>query len=176
MYYKFSLFVTKTLPLFLFWTLASNANLVAQHSPRERSLTKQTKNEIRRAKIQKTLQEFYDGSKFPGAIAGVSFADGSSLAVAVGYANRDTKTPMRKSDLLHAGSVGKTFFAALALQLVAEKRMNLDDEITKYLSGEAWFARIPNGKAITVRMLLNHTSGLPSYGNEFLQDLERFKN
>ena len=134
----------------------------------------QTKTENRHAKIQKILQEFYDGSKFPGAIVGISFADGSSAAVPIGYANRDIKTPMHKSDLLHAGSVGKTFFAALALQLVAEKRINLNDEIAKYLSGEAWFSRIPNSKAITVRMLLNHTSGLPSYGNEFLQDLVKF--
>jgi len=134
----------------------------------------QTKTDNRRAIIQKILQEFHDESKFPGAIAGVSFADGSSLAVAVGYANRDTKTPMRKSDLLHAGSVGKTFFAALALRLVAEKRINLDDQITIYLNEEPWFSRLPNNKEITIRMLLNHTSGLPSYGNEFLQDLVKF--
>ena len=128
-------------------------------------------SENRRAKIQKILQEFYDGSKFPGAVVGVSFADGSSSAVAVGYANRDAKTAMRESDLLHAGSVGKTFFAALALQLVAEKRLKLDDQITKYLGKEAWFSRLPNGKAITVRMLLNHTSGLPPFGDEFMREL-----
>ncbi len=117
---KFSRLVTKTLALLFIWMLASNANFVAQQSPRKRNLSAQTKTENRRATIQKILQEFQDGSKFPGAIAGVSFADGSSLAVAVGYANRDAKTPIRKSDLLHAGSVGKTFFAALALQLDAE--------------------------------------------------------
>lgn len=134
----------------------------------------QTKIENRRAKIQKVLQEFYDVSRFPGAVVGVAFADGSSTAVAIGYANRDAKTPMRESDILHAGSVGKTFFAALALQLVAEKRLKLDDRIIKHLGKEGWFSRLPNGEAITVRMLLNHTSGLPPFGNEFMQELARF--
>ena len=133
----------------------------------------QNKIENRRAKIQKVLQEFYDVSKFPGAVVGVASADGSS-SVAIGYANRDAKTPMRESDLLHAGSVGKMFFAALALQLVAEKRLTLDDRIMKYLGNEAWFSRLPNGEAITVRMLLNHTSGLSPFGNEFMQELARF--
>jgi len=171
---KFSRFVTKALLLLLAWMLAPNANLAAQQLPRKKTSSAKTKAENRRAIIQKILQEFHAQSKFPGAIAGVSFADGSSLAVPVGYANRDTKTAMRKSDLLHAGSVGKTFFAALALQLVAEKRIKLDNQITKYLGTEQWFSRLPNKEAITIRMLLNHTSGLPSYGNEFLQDLVKF--
>lgn len=140
----------------------------------ERASGAQIEIENRRAKIQKVLQEFYDASKFPGAVVGVAFADGSSASVAVGYANRDAKTPMRGSDLLHAGSVGKTFFAALALQLVAEKRLGLDDRIIKYLGREAWFPRLPGGEAITVRMLLKHTSGLPPFGNEFMQELARF--
>jgi D-alanyl-D-alanine carboxypeptidase len=134
----------------------------------------QIKIENRRAKIQKVLQEFYDVSKFPGAVVGVAFADGSSSSAAIGYANRDAKTPMRESDLLHAGSVGKTFFAALVLQLIAEKRLELDGRIIKYLGKEAWFSRMPNGEAITVRMLLNHTSGLPPFGSEFMQELARF--
>ena len=125
----------------------------------------------RREKVQKILREFQDKSGFPGAIAGVYFADGTSLAVATGYADRDTKKQMRESDRLHAGSVGKTFFAALALQLVSQRRMSLDEPIAKYLGREPWFQHLPNANAITVRMLLNHTSGLPSYGNKFIQEL-----
>src|SRR5215210_5280850 len=71
----------------------------------------------RRATVLRILQQFRGTSRFPGAIAGVYFPDGSSIAVASGYANRDAKTPIKETDLLHAGSVGKTFFAALALQL-----------------------------------------------------------
>ena len=133
-----------------------------------------TRNDGRLATLQRILLEFRNKSKFPGAIAGVYFADGSSLAVAVGDANRDAKTPMRKTDLLHAGSAGKTLFAALILQLVAERRLALDDPVKQYLGKDAWFARLPNSQTMTIRMLLNHTSGLPPYGREFMDDLVKF--
>jgi len=62
-----------------------------------------------------------------------------------------------------AGSVGKTFFGAVAMQLVSEGRIALDDPISKYLGAEPWFSRLPNGPDITIRMLMNHTSGLVRY-------------
>jgi D-alanyl-D-alanine carboxypeptidase len=46
------------------------------------------------------------------------------------------------------------------LQLIGEKKINLDDKIEKYLGKETWFARLPNAKEITIRQLMNHTSGL----------------
>jgi D-alanyl-D-alanine carboxypeptidase len=127
--------------------------------------------ETDREAVRRVLEEFRASSGFPGAIAGVAFDDGSSFAVAVGVSDRDKKTPMRETDLLHAGSAGKTFFAALAHQLVAEKRLAYDDKISKYLGKEPWFARLPNAESITVRMLLNHTSGLPEYGQSLMQGL-----
>ena len=59
-----------------------------------------------------------------------------------------------------AGSVGKTFTAAVAISLVHEGKLNLDDKIETWLGKEDWFGRLPNGKDITLRMLLNHSSGL----------------
>ena len=72
-----------------------------------------------------------------------------------------------------AGSVGKTFAAATALQLVKERKIGLDDKIEKYLGREPWFARLPNAKEITVRQLMNHTSGLVRYEfkDQFTKDL-----
>lgn len=152
--------MTRTLLLLLVWVLASGAHLLAR-----------TGTEKRRAAAQRILGEFHRGSKFPGAVAGIAWDGGPSLAVAVGRADRETGRPMRDSDLLHAGSAGKTFFAALALQLVAEKRLGLDDRIIKYLGRREWFPRLPNGGAITARMLLNHTSGVPPFGREFMRQL-----
>src|SRR6185436_15668633 len=65
--------------------------------------------------------------------------------------------------LLLQGSIGKTYVMATALQLVKEGRLDLDARIAKLLGGEAWLARLPNGPDITVRMLMNHTSGLVRY-------------
>jgi D-alanyl-D-alanine carboxypeptidase len=125
----------------------------------------------RRERVRRLLEDFRTTSGFPGAIAGVYYADGSSFAVAVGYSDRERKTRMKETDLMHGGSVGKTFFAALALQLVAEGRLSLDDKISKHLGNEPWFAGLPNADTITVRMLLNHTSGLGEYGDSFMKVL-----
>lgn len=153
--------VTRLAVIILIWMMASFPHLSATAST----------TQSQRDKVQRILQEFRQQSKFPGVIVGVYFADGSSLAVAAGYANRETKSPLRQSDLLHAGSVGKMLFASLALQLVAEGRLSLDERITKYLGQESWFPKLPNGADITVRMLLNHTSGLPEFGEDFLREL-----
>lgn len=125
----------------------------------------------RREGVRRVLEDFRTASGFPGAIASVHYADGTSFAVAVGYSDREAKTPMKETDLMHGGSVGKTFFAALALQLVAEGRLALDDKISKYLGTEPWFATLPNANDITLRMLLNHTSGLAPFGEAFMQAL-----
>jgi D-alanyl-D-alanine carboxypeptidase len=95
------------------------------------------------------------------------------MVVAVGLADRDLRLPMTEQALLHAGSVGKTFFAALVLQLVGEGRFELDDRVSRYLGTESWYAAIPNAETITVRMLLNHTSGIPEYGSDFMASLIR---
>ena len=87
-------------------------------------------------------------------------ANGESFGLAVGYSDRDAKTPLKPTDRMLAGSVGKTFASATALQLVREGKINLDEKVEKYLGSEAWFSRLPNAKEITVRQLMNHTSGL----------------
>ncbi len=128
-------------------------------------------DEAAKARVQKKLDAFHESSGFPGAVAGVFYRDGRSFAVATGVSDREAKTPMRPTDLMHGGSIGKTFFAAVALQLVAEGKLQLDDQISKYLGAEPWFAKLPNGDAITVRMLLNHTTGLPGFGDDFMRAL-----
>jgi D-alanyl-D-alanine carboxypeptidase len=131
-----------------------------------------SRRQAQRAETLRALvEQFRSESHFPGAVAGAWFADNSSVVVAVGVADRELRIPMTNRALLHAGSVGKTFFAALILQLVGEGRIGLDDKVEKYLGGESWYAGIPNAKTITVRMLLNHTSGVPEYGSDFMESL-----
>ncbi|NGO69276.1 serine hydrolase domain-containing protein, partial [Streptomyces boncukensis] len=57
-----------------------------------------------------------------------------------------------------AGSITKTFLATTVLQLVDEGRLRLDDPVGRWLPGA-----VPDGRRITVRYLLNHTSGLYDY-------------
>lgn len=123
--------------------------------------------------LQLKLDEWHKTGSFPGATLGVVLANGESFGLAVGFSDRETKTPMKATDRMLAGSVGKTFAAATALQLIKEGKIGLDDKIQKYLGHEQWFARLPNVKEITVRQLLNHSSGLVRYEfkEQFTKDL-----
>ncbi|MGC1381971.1 MAG: serine hydrolase domain-containing protein, partial [Candidatus Baltobacteraceae bacterium] len=68
-----------------------------------------------------------------------------------------TKSPMRRDLYFRIGSNTKTFTITVLLQLAGEKKLNLDDPVSKY----APF--VPNGSHITLRMLANMTSGLFNY-------------
>ncbi len=151
----------KIIPCFLFLVLAT----AVAHG--------QTNTAALKAELQQKLDEWHKAGSFPGATLGVVLANGESFGLAVGFADREKKTPMRPTDRMLAGSVGKTFAAATALQLIKEGRINLDDKIEKYLGHEQWFSRLPNAKHITVRQLMNHTSGLVRYEfkDQFTKDL-----
>jgi D-alanyl-D-alanine carboxypeptidase len=127
-----------------------------------------TGTNVLKKEIQMKLDEWHAAGKFPGATLGVALPDGESFGLAVGYSDRDAKTPMKPDDRMLAGSTGKTFAAATAMQLVKEGKIGLDDKIEKYLGKETWFNRLPNAEDITIRMLMNHTSGLVRY--EFKQE------
>ncbi|WP_315860791.1 serine hydrolase domain-containing protein [Amycolatopsis sp. EV170708-02-1] len=75
-------------------------------------------------------------------------------------------------------SVSKVFVATLVLQLVAEKRVGLDEPVQRYLPG-----LLPYPEPITVRQLLQHTSGLPrdllpedTWSSPAEVDTERFEH
>ena len=70
--------------------------------------------------LQMKLDEWHKAGSFPGATLGVVLPDGESFGLAVGYSDRDARTPMKPAGRMLAGSVGKTFAAATALQLVKE--------------------------------------------------------
>ncbi|MEZ5965404.1 MAG: serine hydrolase domain-containing protein [Planctomycetota bacterium] len=102
-------------------------------------------------------------ARVPGAQAAVMLRDGTLVPFTAGHADRDGKEPMPDDGLLLAGSTGKTFFAALACQLVCEKKLDLDREVATWFGEEEWFARLPNAADITIRHLLMHRSGLMRY-------------
>ena len=89
-----------------------------------------------------------------GAI-GLIDAGGNVSATAVGMARLDQRRSLRVTDQVRAGSITKTVISTIVLQLVDEGRLRLDDTVEQWLPD-----MVPNGAAITIRMLLNHTSGI----------------
>lgn len=128
-----------------------------------------------KVRLQQKLDEWREAAKFPGATVGVVLADGTTFGLATGVSDRVTNQPMTSADRLLQGSVGKTYVAAVALQLINEGKFGLDDKIEKHLGQEPWFARLPNARDITIRMLMNHTSGLVRYefNERFTADLTK---
>lgn len=95
----------------------------------------------------------------PGAIARLDDNDSAHWA-AVGIADRKSGRAISNADRFRIGSVTKTFSAVVLLQLVQEKRLQLDAPVNRYLPG-----LLPDS-AITVRHVLSHRSGLHDYTNE----------
>ena len=126
-----------------------------------------------RAALQAKLEELHGSGSFPGATFGVALADGSSYGLAVGLSDQSRGTVMRPDHRLLAGSIGKTFVSALALGFVGEGRLGLDDPVGKWLGDESWYAGLPNADDLTVRMLMNHTTGIPDHvvDSEFIKDV-----
>lgn len=124
------------------------------------------------ARAQACLAAFVAGGRAPGISAGIAHANGH-LALAAGKRSRGGETALAPDDLLCAGSTGKTFVAAVVLQLVAEKKLALDELAGESLGDLPGFERLPNAAALTVENLLDHRSGLPRYEFQpaFLRDL-----
>jgi D-alanyl-D-alanine carboxypeptidase len=93
----------------------------------------------------------------------VTLADGRVAAVTSGYSDTVRKIALDTSHLLMQGSVGKTYVAAVAMQLVAEGKLDIDAPIARYLADATWLNRIANARTITVRQIMNHTSGIVRY-------------
>jgi D-alanyl-D-alanine carboxypeptidase len=75
-----------------------------------------------------------------------------------GLANVEFEVEATEHTIFQSGSIGKTFTAAAVLLLAEEGKLDLDDPIIRHLE------ELPKGwRLITIRHLLNHTSGLPDY-------------
>ncbi len=75
-----------------------------------------------------------------------------------GLANVELAVPVSPASLFQTGSIGKMFTAALVLKLAEAGRWSLDDPLARYLPGTP-----PAWSAVTLRMMLNHTSGIANY-------------
>jgi D-alanyl-D-alanine carboxypeptidase len=115
------------------------------------------------SRVDAYVREWHAQSSVPGVSVGIVLKDGRAITSVAGVADRATKAPLTPDGLMLAGSTGKTFFAALALQLIESGRLDLEAPISKYLGERPWFSRLPNATSITVRHLMTHSSGLVRY-------------
>ena len=119
------------------------------------------------AYLQQDLQRDLDAitaTGVPGVLAEVRTGD-RQLRGTSGVANLDSREPVNAGGFFRIGSNTKTFVSVVVLQLVAEHRLSLDDTVGHWLPGVV-HGNGNDGNKITVRELLQHTSGLHNYTDD----------
>ncbi|MEV0830514.1 serine hydrolase domain-containing protein [Nonomuraea rubra] len=136
-------------------TTLSGTAAAAQDSELDRQRLRQTLNAVHEAGMYGTYSHVADGR--------------ASWKGAAGFADVDTRRPVRPDMVHRVGSITKTFTAVAVLQQVGRGTIELDAPVARYLPG-----LIPGerGQRITVRMLLNHTSHISDYDHLIFQTVE----
>ena len=122
-------------------------------------------------RLQRTLDAVRAKLSIPGVSVAIIWDDGRTWTGASGLRNVATGDPMTPGTAFALASISKTFTAAVVLQLVEEGRLGLDQAVAPLLP------QFKLDRRITVRMLLDHTSGLPDffYGKGIDAALQRAK-
>jgi D-alanyl-D-alanine carboxypeptidase len=108
------------------------------------------------AAVNKELAAFGGNQPVPGAVVGIWAPGKGTFQKAFGYSNLTPQTPLALDDKFRVGSNTKTFVITVLLQLVDEKKLSLDDPLSKFDVG----VKVPNAEHITVRELCLMRSGL----------------
>ena len=115
-------------------------------------------------RVQAALDRAVSGAGAPGIVAQI--VDGRDRWFgSAGVSDTVTGRPRSPGERFRIGSTTKAFTAAVALQLVAEHRLGLDDTVERWLPG-LLRGNGYDGTKVTVRMLLDHTSGIFAYTND----------
>ncbi len=130
------------------------------------------------ARLASTLQQnleqlLMDNPETTGISSTITAPDGTVWVGTAGVSNLETQTPVEADDIFGAGSVTKPLVATVVLQLQQEGTLSLDDPLSQWLPEIA--NKIPNSNSVTIRQLLNHTSGIRNYASE-PELFERFNN
>ena len=129
------------------------------------SLKTQTRVGQRSAALQlQSLIEAGVANGIPGISAAVATSDGVVWSGVAGLADLQSGMPVEPNMLFGTGSITKTFFAVVILQLVEEGRLDLDATAASILGSAV--DGIPNADKATIAQLLNHTGGVPSWEDD----------
>jgi CubicO group peptidase (beta-lactamase class C family) len=109
--------------------------------------------------LDRYMQALTNARGFSGVVLVMKHND-VLLKSAYGMADREWKVPNTISTRFRIGSITKQFTAACILQLEEQGKLTMDDKLSRF------FPDFPKGDSVTIRMLLGHTSGIPSYTSQ----------
>jgi D-alanyl-D-alanine carboxypeptidase len=138
--------------LFSAWTSGQNNEVILN-------------SQYSKAAAVRSIMKQYTDEGLPGAAIAIFTEEEGWWAHAEGFARTEDIKPMTTGHLQYLQSVSKTYMATAILKLHEQEKIDLDAPITTYLP-PVYAAYIKNTGKITVRMLLNHTSGVPEYNSD----------
>ena len=149
------------------YATASKQTIVSKHPApsKQASSSRQTgkSKAAERRDLKATIQTLVDNG-YPGALAAKTDKDGNAVGATAGKGNLATGEAPPLDGEVRIASNTKTFVAVLIMKMVEEGKVKLDEPIETYLPGIVKGQGV-DGKKITVRQLLQHTSGLPDFGD-----------
>ncbi|MET7685295.1 serine hydrolase domain-containing protein [Streptomyces sp. NPDC005423] len=112
------------------------------------------------ARLTPDLTALMQRRRIPGAVVSIHTPQWGTWTTTLGTRDLRTGKPIATDEHFRVGSITKTFTGTAILELVDEGRIQLDDPVSRYRSG------VPNGRHITIRQLLQMTSGLYNYSED----------
>jgi CubicO group peptidase (beta-lactamase class C family) len=137
--------------------VAGQADDQAAPSPEAQIFSRLSDAEVER-RVAAVLDQFQGRPEFVGL--SVAVARGDDLIVDRGYgiADLEWNAPVDASTIFRIGSMTKQFTAAAILKLAEQDKLGLDDPLSRYVPEFD-----TGGRVVTIRQMLNHTSGIPEY-------------
>lgn len=120
--------------------------------------------------LDRTIQDYLDENNIPGGLIALASKGEIIYQREYGMANVELAVPVTEKSVFEIGSISKQFVSAAALLLVEEGKLDLDKPIHRHLPDlpSEWLG-------VTMRQLLNHTSGIPDYEEIRTYDVYRFR-
>jgi D-alanyl-D-alanine carboxypeptidase len=148
-------------------TVSSLPSVTASAAPRPSGTASSASASAQSSSLQRDADALRD-TGVTGVAVRLDTPDGTVTARS-GVGDLVTRRPVAEDGYLRLGSTTKTFVATVVLQLVGEKRISLDQTVEQLLPGVVSGAG-NDGRTITLRDLLRHTSGLPDYIGDVFPD------
>lgn len=129
----------------------------AQNAPAVEAAAPLNPNQAFITNARSKIEKYVSDNRFSGAV--LVAKDGQVvLREGFAFANRELGVPVKADTVFRLGSITKQFTSASIMQLVEKGKISIDDPVSKYYAAapKAW-------SKITVKHLLNHRSGIPSY-------------
>lgn len=170
--WRFPFAVMKNLIVFLFWVLVA-ATAYAQPVLTEMPASSAGMNASQLSRIDGLVQQYIDSQWIAGGTCLVA-RDGKIVYYkAFGSSNIDTRKPSQKDDIFRIASQTKAITSVAIMMLFEEGKLLLDDPVSKYIpafagqqvidkfnEADTTYTTVKAKRAITIRDLLTHTSGL----------------